>query len=317
MDSTLPHFDVIGIGVSPIDIITLVDHYPEEREVQKALDMVIQGGGPVATAMVTLARLGAKTAMVDKLGNDWRGKLILDEFIKEGVDTRYITQQFNCSSSTANVLVTKNDGSRAALFLPGNVPELSASEFNEEIILSAKYLHINGRHWDASLKAVKLAHDFDVQVSFDGGANRYRPELKKLVPLTDVCIVAKDFAEKYTSESNCKKAAEILAGCGPGIVVVTQGAEGSWICSCDGKCFHQSAFLSADTIDTTGCGDSYHGAFLFGLLKGLPIEETAVFASAVASINSQHLGGRTGLPSLLQVSSFLSGKGIALKLKFR
>ena len=52
--------EVIGIGASTVDIVTLVDHYPAGREVQKAIDLTVQGGGPVSTAMVTLARLGAK-----------------------------------------------------------------------------------------------------------------------------------------------------------------------------------------------------------------------------------------------------------------
>jgi sulfofructose kinase len=305
--------DVVGLGVSPLDIITLVDHYPAGREVQQALEMVIQGGGPVATAMVALARLGVRTSMIDSLGDDWRGALILDEFNKEGVDTRYIVKRSNCTSSTANILVTKNDGSRAAIFLPGNVQELSADELNEEAVRSAKYIHINGRHRDASMKAIETARAAGTKISFDGGANRFRPELKELVSMTDICIVAQDFAEKFTQENDCKKAAEVLAECGPGLVVITQGARGSYVFSKDGKSFHQPAFLLENTVDTTGCGDSYHGAFLFGQLKGLGLEETAAFASAVAAINSQSLGGRTGLPSLQQVISFLSKRGIDLK----
>ena len=139
---------------------------------QQALEMVIQGGGPVATAMVTLARLGAKTAMVDSVGDDWRGNLILDEFVKEGVNTKYIVQRRNCTSSTANILVTKSDGNRAAIFLPGNTPELSPSELDTIAIQSAKYLHVNGRHWDACLRAVELARNAGAQISFDGGTDR-------------------------------------------------------------------------------------------------------------------------------------------------
>ena len=78
-------FDVIGLGVSPLDVITLVDHFPTHDEVQRASAVMLQGGGPVATAMVALARLGAKVAMLDALGDDWRGDLIREEFRREGV----------------------------------------------------------------------------------------------------------------------------------------------------------------------------------------------------------------------------------------
>ena len=72
-----------------------------------------------------------------------------------------------------------------------------------------------------------------------------------------------------------------------------------------GEVFHQPAYRMSEVVDTTGCGDSYHGAFLFGLVKGQSLEQTAALASAVAALNSQHLGGRDGLPSLDQAISFL------------
>lgn len=78
-------FDVVGLGVSTIDVVSLVDHLPVEEEVQCAIEMTVQGGGPVATAMVTLARLGANVAMLDSIGEDWRGELIGDEFQREGI----------------------------------------------------------------------------------------------------------------------------------------------------------------------------------------------------------------------------------------
>lgn len=66
----MTQFDVIGLGASTIDIVSLVDHFPATEEIQRAEAMTVQGGGPVATAMVTLARLGARVAMLDQIGDD-------------------------------------------------------------------------------------------------------------------------------------------------------------------------------------------------------------------------------------------------------
>ena len=68
-------FEVIGLGASTVDILSLVDHFPCREEVQEAQEITVQGGGPVATAMVTLARLGARTALLDVIGHDWRGDI--------------------------------------------------------------------------------------------------------------------------------------------------------------------------------------------------------------------------------------------------
>jgi len=301
----MAQIDVIGLGVSTVDVIALVDHLPVQEEVQRAIDITVQGGGPVATAIVALARLGAKVSLIDVIGDDWRGAIIRDEFQREGVNTDYLKLRKGCTSSTACIVVTKESGARSIVYSPGTAPEFLPTELPRSAIASAKILHVNGRHWEACLQAVRIAREADVQVSFDGGAYRYRPEMEQLVPLTDICIVARDFAEKYTHEKNILKAAEMLLRSGPSLVVITEGTKGSWIHSRDGQSFHQPAFLLPGVMDTTGCGDSYHGAFLFGLVNGLELEKTASLASAVAALNSQSLGGRSGLPTFEQVESFL------------
>ena len=169
-------------------------------------------------------------------------------------------------------------------------------------------LHLNGRHWGACVEAVNIAREAGVKVSFDGGAGRYRPELRQLLSLTDICIVARDFAEKYSDETEIEKAAGMLLNSGPELVVITAGIQGSWIYARGGRSFHQPAYLLPKVVDTTGCGDSYHGAFLFGLLREMDLERTAAFASAVAALNSQQLGGRSGLPTYEQAQAFLSAR---------
>jgi sugar/nucleoside kinase (ribokinase family) len=302
----MPQFDVVGLGVSVIDIVQLVDHFPVTEEVQRAEDITIQGGGPVASALVALARLGVRVAMLDSIGDDWRGKLIRDGFQKDGVCTDYIQERAECTSSLASILVTKGDGARTIVYHPGSAPDLSPADLPRSVIEAARFLHVNGRHWEACLQACMWARKAGVQVSMDGGASRYRPELQQLVPLSDVCVVARDFAENYTGKTDVRRAADHLLGVGPRIVAITDGVRGSWVNSQDGQYFHQPAYRLPTVVDTTGCGDAYHGAFLFGLLQGLPLDETASFASAVAALNSQRLGGRAGLPTREQVEAFLS-----------
>jgi sugar/nucleoside kinase (ribokinase family) len=299
--------EVIGLGASTVDIISLVDHFPKGKEVQEVIAMVVQGGGPVSTAMVTLSRLGAKSGMIDTIGDDWRGMLIREEFQREGVDIDYVEVSQGCVSATSCIMVTRSDGVRAIMFSPGSVKELSLTNTHRTAIESAKYLHVSGRHWEACMQAVRFARAAGVQVSFDGGADRYRSILRELVPLTDVCIVARDFAEKYTGVQELPKAAELIEKCGPKLVVITDGIRGSYIHSREGQTFYQPAYIFHEVVDTTGCGDSYHGAFLFGLLRGYGLEKTASLASATAALNSQRLGGRSGLPNLKEVETFLLG----------
>jgi sulfofructose kinase len=304
----MTQIDVIGLGASTVDILSLVEHLPAEDENMRAIGISVQGGGPVATAMVTLARLGAKAAMIDAVGDDWRGDLIRSEFQRDGVETGTLKVGKGWTSATSCILVKSGNGARSIVWAPGTAPDLQIADLPRAAIQSAKILHVNGRHYEACMEAVRIAREAGVQVSFDGGAGRYRAELDPLVPLTDICIVARDFAEKYTREMDIAKAAQKLLGLGPRLVVITEGTKGSWIHAREGQTFHQPAYLMPQVVDTTGCGDSYHGAFVFGLLKGLGLERTASFASGVAAMNSQHLGGRIGLPTYGQVQAFLADR---------
>jgi sulfofructose kinase len=309
---TVKGFDVIGLGVSTLDLVMVVDDFPQDEGVQRAQASALQGGGPVATAMVALARLGARTAMVDRVGDDWRGRLVVEEFEREGVSVECLQRAPNRSSSIASILVRKEDGARTIVYSPGDVEELSAADIPEGLIASAKILHLNGRHLDASMQSAIKAMKHGVLVSFDGGSHRFRKELVDLIKLTDICIVAREFASSFSAETDVHAAGRKLLQSGPGIVVITDGSDGSWIFKADGAHFHQPAFTFDSVVDTTGAGDAYHGAFLFGLTRGYNLQSCAILASAVAAINTQHLGGRGGLPSLEQAVAFLAERNVQL-----
>jgi sulfofructose kinase len=304
-DKVTKTIDVVGIGVSTLDMFTVVDAFPTKREVQKAVAMVLDGGGPVATAMVTLAKLGASTVMIDYLGDDWSGSLILEDLKKQNVDTHCLEIFHQHSSSVANILVQRDTGIRAIIYHPGSVPEVKDISKYSSVIPAAKVLHLNGRHLEASLQAMDIAKKAGVKVSFDGGANRYNPSMKLIVPKVDICIVAKEFALTYTGETTIDQAGTMLLKAGPELVVITDGINGSWIFNKNVGMFHQPAFKIDNIVDTTGCGDSYHGAFLYGLIHNMSLQNSAEFASAVAALNTQSLGGRKGLPSLKAVENFL------------
>jgi sulfofructose kinase len=305
-------YDVVGLGVSTLDLLMVVDEFPDRESVQRADVSLLQGGGPVATALVTIARLGGRGAILDKLGDDWRGELILREFAREGVATEHAVVSTGRSSSIASVLVRKYDGARTITYSPGDAEELSGNEIHEEVIACSQILHLNGRHLDACFAAARMAKRNGVLVSFDGGAHRYRGELRGLLALSDICIVARDFAFSFSGQDRVDASAAAMLESGPGLVVVTAGTEGSWVFAKDAEAFHQPALEADRVVDTTGAGDAYHGAFLFGITRGYGLRSCALLATAVAAINTQALGGRTALPSFDEAVAFLEARGLHL-----
>jgi sulfofructose kinase len=210
----------------------------------------------------------------------------------------------------ASVWVRERDGARTIAFDPGTSAPLTAHDLPDGVIEQARILHTNGRHEAAWFEATRRARNAGVTVSFDGGANRFREEARGFLPWIDVAIVSLDWAERFAGKLDPLKAAEAIRRSGPGLVVVTDGLRGSWIVTSDGS-IHQLAFALPETIDTTGCGDVYHGAFLSGLIRDWPLERCAAVASAAAAINSCELGGRGRLPDLDEIEVFLRTRQIA------
>ena len=298
-------FDVVGLGVSTVDLIFTVDELPGHEVVQRAGESLIAGGGPVATALVTLARLGAATSMLDSIGSDFFGSFIERELTAEGVDTGGLVVAQGRTTSKASILVRKSDGARAITFSPGDAPELTPEGVRADIIRASKILHLNGRHWDACLHAARVAKEAGVLVSFDGGAHRYTAQHRSILPQVDICIAAHNYAAAFAGTEDVAQAARALLQTGPRVVVITQGAAGSRVFSQEGLDFQQQAYRVGRVVDTTGAGDAYHGAFLYGLARGYALEASARFASAVAALNTRALGGRAALPTLAEAEMFL------------
>ncbi|MEM7014026.1 MAG: PfkB family carbohydrate kinase [Verrucomicrobiota bacterium] len=296
--------DIVGLGVCTLDLLKRVDEFPGEEMVQRAEDSALQGGGPVPTALAAATKLGAKTQLIDRLGDDWRGDLIYRELVDLGIGVEHVSLAIGESSCIASVWVRKRDAGRCIAFTPGTAPELSADELPLGAIERATILHTNGRHYEAMFEAAKRAKAAGTLVSFDGGAGRYRPQLREFLELVDIAIVARDFAEKYAETREISAAAEAIRAAGPKLVGITDGTRGSWIFPDDDEPFHQPAFEIQDSVDTTGCGDVYHGAFLAGLAKNWDLRDCAKIASAYAALNTRGLGGRGALVDLATVREF-------------
>ncbi len=302
------NMDVIGVGISTLDFLLRVPSLEKVTEGCRLIDFDKQGGGVVATAMVTLSRLGAKTGIITAVGNDEYGVEIIEGLKKEGVDTSHVKVLKNHRSITVFVLVDGKTGERR--FLPlRQIEDLELNEDDLRYIRSAKILHTDLAFPNASLKALKEAKHSNVLTSLDLGWWTIEVEevFEDLIGYVDIFIPTKEVALKITNANNPLDAAKILLEMGPKVVGITMGSEGS-LCITKDKIIIKEAFKVA-VVDTTGAGDVYHGAFLYGLLKKWRLEDVVCFANAVAAMKCMKLGGRAGIPNLDMVEKFLKEKG--------
>ena len=330
------NIDIIGIGASTLDRFIVVDHYPTGREVQQVVSSTTDGGGPVATALAVAGKYGARTAMIDSIGDDMVGRHILDDFEKYNVNTNAIQVERGAKSGVATILVKQSTGERAVFFERSTATEPDFLEVHKQLIEDAYILHINGRHRQLMRSAMAVAKEAGTIISLDGGAQRYDEDMKPITEDSHIVIVARDYAEKYTGTTNLEDACRIIHDRGALIAGVTDGANGSYFVWPDGTAYRCEPFPQKSIVDTTGAGDSFHGAFLANLahiinhMKGQEtistskshgafiravellkhcahsdLEKAAIFASAVASLNTQGIGGRSPLPTLQSVQELI------------
>ena len=330
------HIDIVGIGASTLDRFIVVDHYPTGREVQQVVSSTTDGGGPVATALAVAGKYGARTAMIDSIGDDMVGRHILDDFEKYNVNTEAIQVESGAKSGVATILVKQSTGERAVFFERSTATEPEFLDTHKQLIESAYILHINGRHRQLMRSAIAVAKEGGTIISLDGGAQRYDEDMKPITEASHIVIVARDYAEKYTGTTNLEEACRIIYERGALIAGVTDGANGSYFVWPDGTAYRCKPFPQESVVDTTGAGDSFHGAFLaklsnilhsesakvsstntvqgdsslcaVELIKGCAhsdLEQAAIFASAVASLNTQGIGGRSPLPTLKSVQELI------------
>ena len=304
---------IVGLGLATLDVILRLKEMPTWQRDTRTGAISLDGGGMVGTALVAAARLGARVGYVGTVGNDGVAQLKLRSLAENGVDVSRMVVRPTPESQVIVVYVHEETGERVFSRPEGYHQNLlRVDELERDYITAADYLHLDGFHPEASLRAAQWMHEAGRKVVLDGSKTRGRlpPSLRSLIEHVDILICASGFAPALTGLHQVWEAGEAVLNMGPSVVVQTEGRDGSYTVTRD-EAFHTPAF-EVDVVDTTGAGDVFHGAYLVGLLRGWDLRRIAIFATAVSAITCTKLGGRAGIPSYEEVLTFLRERGIDL-----
>ena len=290
---------VAGLGQCSLDYLMVVDNYPLEDRKQEVVEWSVQGGGPVATALVALSRLGLETTFMGLLSDDEGGEKIRRGLVEEGVAIDHLVVRRGGTSQTAFITINRKRGTRTILWQRPAVAPLSPSEVSGAFLQGADFLLLDGLFMESSIKAAAMAREAGIPVMVDAG--RMREGMEHLFGLSDYIVASEECGREFggTPEGALKKFAAFK---GRG-ATVTLGARGS-ATIIDGEFFYQPAF-TVDVVDTTGAGDVFHGGYIYGLLKGWPLERTVRFATAFAGLKCRGVGGRSAIPTLQETLRLL------------
>lgn len=266
------------------------------------------GGGPVATALVSLSRLGINCSYFGITGDDEEGGKIRKSLEDENIDVRGLVTRRNADSQVAFIAVEKKSGRRTIFWKRPSGEQLTPDEPGDDFLAGADFLLLDGLMAGVSVHASRLAVEKGVPVMLDAG--RIREGTIELAHLCDYVVASEEFAREFVDEGpfSAEKAIMSMNSFGSKASTITLGDKGSITVS-GGKVFSMPAF-NVDVVDTTGAGDVFHGGYIYGLLKGWDIQRVVQFASAFAALKCRKPGGRAGIPTLKETEDFLDNYAV-------
>ncbi|WAR18888.1 RBSK-like protein [Mya arenaria] len=290
--------DVTVVGSCNIDLISYVPRLPKPGETLQGSKFSMGFGGKGANQCVMTAKLGAKTAMVGKVGKDTFGEDFLKNFNNLGVDTTHCCTTAEVMTGAAPICVDET-GQNSIVIVPGANLLLSEADLAaaELVIAGSKVvvcqLEINP---DVTLAALKMAKQHKVRTILNPAP---------AIPLKHEFFENTDIICPNETESvdDAKRACKELQARGCGSVVVTLGAQGLLVSvEKDAPPTHVPA-PSVHVVDTTGAGDSFIGALAFFLSTrpDLGLVESCRRAVQIASISVQAPGTQTSFPTRSQL----------------
>jgi sugar/nucleoside kinase (ribokinase family) len=295
--------DVLGIGCATIDDIIYIYGLPpvdgKARVVSKARDF----GGLTATALVAAARLGASCSYAGMLGNDPDSVAVIHDLRRSGV---VVSRQLLCRDARpirSTIITSLDQGTRSIYF---DTPPVTGAppSIPERTIRNARVLLLDGYGLDGCLRATKVALSANIPVvaDFELDDEKGFPQLLELV---DHLILSAHFALHITGTSSITASLRALWNEGRKLVAVTDGSNGCWVTTDHARDVLHVPAYPVTPVDTTGCGDVFHGAYAAALAFGYPALGAIRFASVVAALKATHLGTRQAIPSRADVEARL------------
>ncbi len=298
--------DIVGLGVIAVDEMLYVDSYPPADGRTPLRARCRLGGGNTSCALAAASRLGSRCALLGRLGDDELSRFAREHLAKTGVDLSLLLHDPQCGPIYAIIVVAGDTGSRAIFPDFGLVKPLEPEELHPEWFRGAKVLLVDHLHPPTLLPAVRMARELGLEVVSD--IELEMPQLGEIRDDIDHFICSTEFALPYTNTGGGREACLALAQSSQHrTVVVTAGKEGCYWCVQGQSGITHTRAHRIEPVDTTGCGDVFHGAFCHGLVQRWPMDQIIRFANAAAAIKATRTGGWAAVATPDEVQELLKG----------
>jgi ribokinase len=300
-----PKFDIVTLGAVAVDDLLFAETYPPADDKAAVLRRERQCGGMSAIAAITGARLGCACAYAGVLGRDELSDFAAAQMRGEGVNLRHLARRPDARAVHSVIIIDSKRATRNIFYDLNGFIGAAADWPPPAVIRSARVLFVDWFGVPGMIRAARLAREAGIPVVADFEQTDL-PGFSTLLGLPDHLIVSQSFAARITGLSDPRRALKKLIKKHHRLVAVTAGEKGCWYCCAENpeRICHQPAFR-VKVVDTTGCGDVFHGAYAAGLARGMNAPERIRFAAAAAALKAGRPGAHQGIPTLAEVRKFL------------
>ncbi|MFF8945286.1 ribokinase [Streptomyces sp. NPDC014864] len=296
-------YDLLVVGSANADLVIGVERRPAAGETVLGSDLAVHPGGKGANQAVAAARLGARTALLARVGDDAHGRLLLDAQRAAGVDTAGVLAG---GAPTGVALITVDpSGDNSIVVSPG-----ANGRLTPEDVRSADRLLRSSRVVSAQLEipletVVEVVRNLAPGSRFVLNPSPPRALPRELLAACDPLIVNEHEAKVILGSNDAGDAPEdwarALLAHGPRSVVVTLGARGALVASAAEVTRVPS--VRVDAVDTTGAGDAFTAALAWKLGAGAALAEAAAYAARVGAAAVTRPGAQESFPTAAEVAA--------------
>jgi sugar/nucleoside kinase (ribokinase family) len=303
-------FDVVALGEINADLILSGNVTPAFGQTEKLLtDARLVIGSSAAIFACAAARLGLRTAIIGKVGNDIFGRFMIDALKQRGVDTGGVVVDPDIPTGLSVILSRGAD--RAILTFPGTIPALRYSDIRFPIVLAARHLHLGSfflldglrpditRLFQEARKSgatVSMDTNFDPTETWNGGVHEALRNVDVFLPNA---TEAKSIARKGSMEEAVNMLAESIP-----LLAVKLGEQGAVARRGTAPAISVAA-LAVDVVDTVGAGDNFDAGFIFGYLNGWDLRRSLQLGVACGCLSTRKAGGTDGQADLDEAMRFV------------
>ncbi|MFF5141887.1 ribokinase [Streptomyces sp. NPDC013157] len=296
-------YDLLVVGSANADLVIRVERRPGAGETVLGGDLATHPGGKGANQAVAAARLGARTALLARVGDDAHGRLLLDSQRAAGVDTVGVLVG---GAPTGVALITVDpSGDNSIVVSPGANGRLTPADVQAAVSLFHASRVVSTQLEIPLETVLEVVRNLAPGSRFVLNPSPPQPLPGEVLAACDPLIVNEHEARVILGEACVSEEpadwARLLLAKGPKSVVVTLGADGALVADGDGV-EHVSS-VKVDAVDTTGAGDAFTAALAVRLGAGGSLARAAAYAARVGAAAVTRRGAQESYPTAAEVDA--------------